>query len=256
MGGKVMPTSFRSFVSGTLSTTATTSLSVLSPTMAAPTTILRNAAFRPTTSVSPVMLARSFQSSAQACSSSSRGPTSLRSLASRFSQQSQTFKHQSRSVYQTFNGAGSSSSQSSQAFWTRMLGTAGVTAAGFIGVNAFLNRETRDALPHFERKFLNDTFKYVGGGLAIIAGSAVLLHKNGVSLRMMSMNPWAFAGISLVGGIGSMSVLFACNPESTTTKRASSPPHTNFVVRDADWSITQTSLGLLSTASKRSLFRH
>lgn len=166
-------------------------------------------------------------------------------------------------MYQTFNNqqSGSYAGANSREWWMRMLGTAGVTAAGFVGVSAFLNRETREgALPPFERDFLNKTFQYTGAGVAIIAGSAVLLHKNGVSLRMMSMNPWAFAGISLVGGIGSMMTLFACSPESTGIKRACPAVLSTVLGPDSsvahDSPFVQISLGQLSTASKRSPCRH
>lgn len=182
------------------------------------TLLLRHAALRSAPSKTAFGACAGLRQLHSGGNASTRG--SVRQLASRFNRQG--FQQSTRNVYQTFNQqSGSYAGSNSREWWIRMLGTAGVTAAGFVGVSAFLNRETRGPIPAFERDFLNKTFQYTGAGVAIIAGSAMLLHKNGVSLRMMSMNPWAFAGISLVGGIGSMMTLFACSPESTTTKRES-----------------------------------
>jgi hypothetical protein len=78
----------------------------------------------------------------------------------------------------------------SSAWWIRVAGTAGVVAAGTVGINWFLNRETRDSLDPFERSYLNSTFGHFGAGLAIVTGVAVAMHRAGFSYRIMRANPW------------------------------------------------------------------
>jgi len=103
-------------------------------------------------------------------------------------------------------------------WWIRVASTAAVVAGGTIGINWLLNRETRDALSPFEREYLHSSFKYLGGGLAVAAVSAIAMHKNGVSSRLMRMNPWAVVGISAVGGIGSMLGVLYTDPANKVQK--------------------------------------
>lgn len=102
--------------------------------------------------------------------------------------------------------------------WKRL----GIAAAGVAGtvvaVNVILNRETRDALSPAESSYLNDSFKYMGGGLAITAAVARTMFKNGFAFRVMSANPWVVLGISLAGSIGSMLGVFYTSPENTILK--------------------------------------
>ena len=58
------------------------------------------------------------------------------------------------------------------------------------------NRETRDALSPGERSLLNDSFKYTGGGLALMAVAARSLFQSGFAFRVMSLNPCAFRSFS------------------------------------------------------------
>ena len=55
--------------------------------------------------------------------------------------------------------------------------------------NLFLNRETRDALSAVEKSYLNESFQYTGGGLAITAIAARMMFKSGLAFRVMSANP-------------------------------------------------------------------
>jgi hypothetical protein len=64
------------------------------------------------------------------------------------------------------------------------------TVAGtVVGVNYFLNRETRDALSTYEREYLHSAFQYTGGGLIMTALGARALFRSGVAVRIMSANP-------------------------------------------------------------------
>ena len=87
-------------------------------------------------------------------------------------------------------------------------------------MNAFLNRETRDALSPAERSYLHESFQYTGGGLAITALAARAMFKNGFAFRIMSANPWVVLGVSLVGSIGTMMGAMYTPPENTVLKHA------------------------------------
>lgn len=64
------------------------------------------------------------------------------------------------------------------------------TVAGtIIGVEAFLNRDTRDSLSTAERSYLHDSFKYTGGGLVLTALAARGMFKVGLPFRIMAANP-------------------------------------------------------------------
>ncbi len=101
-------------------------------------------------------------------------------------------------------------------------------AGTIVATNAFLNRETRDALSTAERSYLHESFQYTGGGLAITAIVARAMFKNGVAFRIMSANPWVVLGVSLVGSIGTMMGAMYTPPENTVLKHAfwlvSNPP--------------------------------
>ncbi|KAF8226317.1 hypothetical protein L208DRAFT_1302642 [Tricholoma matsutake] len=102
--------------------------------------------------------------------------------------------------------------------WKRL----GMTAAGVAGavfvVDAIFNRETRDALSFAERSYLNSSFQYTGGGLALTALAARSIFKSGYAFRIMAANPWVVLGVSLAGSIGSMMGVFYTPPERTVQK--------------------------------------
>jgi len=106
----------------------------------------------------------------------------------------------------------------STAWWQRLLVTGGVVAAGTVGINFLLNRETREAFSPFEREYLHSTFQYMGSGLAVVAAGAFAMHKNGLSYRLMQASPWAVVGVSLIGGIGSMMGVFYTDPANSVQK--------------------------------------
>jgi len=104
--------------------------------------------------------------------------------------------------------------------WKRY-GITAVTIAGtVVAVNAFFNRETRDALSPAERSYLHESFMYTGGGLTLTALVARSLFKSGTALRIMTANPWVVLGVSLVGSIGTMMGVMYTPPENTVLKHA------------------------------------
>ncbi len=89
-----------------------------------------------------------------------------------------------------------------------------------VAVNVFLNRETRDGLTPAERSYLNDSFKYTGGGLILTALAARSMFRSGFAFRVMSANPWLVLGVSLVGSIGTMMGAMYTSPENPVLKHA------------------------------------
>ncbi|KAH8099278.1 Bax inhibitor family protein [Cristinia sonorae] len=104
--------------------------------------------------------------------------------------------------------------------WKKFAISAATVAGTVVAVNVFFNRETRDGLTAAEQSYLNDSFKYTGGGLAITAIAARSLFKSGFALRVMSANPWLVLGVSLVGSIGTMMGAMYTPPENTILKHA------------------------------------
>ncbi|KAI0361489.1 Bax inhibitor family protein [Trametes cingulata] len=140
-------------------------------------------------------------------SSLKRSPLSPNSLA----RQSRTFITDAQQVVVRPNQAEA---------WKRFGITAATVAGTIVGVNMFLNRETRDALSPAERSYLHESFQYTGGGLAITALAARAMFKNGFAFRIMSANPWLVLGVSLVGSIGTMMGAMYTPPENTVMKHA------------------------------------
>jgi hypothetical protein len=60
---------------------------------------------------------------------------------------------------------------------------------GVILIQTVLNRETRDGLSPAEQSYLNDSFKYTGGALALTALGARALFQSGFAYRLMATNP-------------------------------------------------------------------
>lgn len=101
----------------------------------------------------------------------------------------------------------------------RKLAFAGLgIVGGVVAINAFFNRETRAALSTYESDYLRSTFGYVGAGLGIVTLTAVSMHRNGLSLRLMRANPWLVVGGSLVASIGSMFGVYYTDPDHTGQK--------------------------------------
>ncbi|KAI0801145.1 Bax inhibitor family protein [Fomes fomentarius] len=170
---------------------------------------------------------------------SSLRPNTLSSLKSspflrtRFSGQSRTFLTDAKPVVYR---------PTQEEAWKRYGITAVAVAGTIVGVNTFLNRETRDALSQAERSYLHESFQYTGGGLAITALVARTMFKNGFAFRMMSANPWVVLGISLVGSIGTMMGAMYTSPENTVLK------HTFWLGFNACQAATLSPLFFLSPA--------
>lgn len=105
-----------------------------------------------------------------------------------------------------------------QEAWKRYAVTAAAVAGTIVGVEAFLNRDTRDSLSAAEQSYLHDSFKYTGGGLVLTALAARSMFAAGLPYRIMAANPWVVLGVSLVGSIGSMMGVFYTPPEKTVQK--------------------------------------
>ncbi|KAI0375119.1 Bax inhibitor family protein [Pilatotrama ljubarskyi] len=157
--------------------------------------------------ISTFRLYSSLRTSSNVLSSLKRSPLS----PSNFSRQSRTFLTDAQPV----------AYKPSQAeAWKRFAITAATVAGTIVGVNVFLNRETRDSLSPAERSYLHESFQYTGGGLAITALAARAMFKNGFAFRIMSANPWLVLGVSLVGSIGTMMGAMYTPPENTVMKHA------------------------------------
>ncbi|KAN0111593.1 Inhibitor of apoptosis-promoting Bax1 domain containing protein [Russula decolorans] len=102
--------------------------------------------------------------------------------------------------------------------WRRYAVTAATVVGTIVGVEVFLNRDTRDSLTVAERSYLHDSFKYTGGGLALTALAARGMFRAGLPFRIMSANPWLVLGVSLVGSIGSMVGVYYTSPENSAQK--------------------------------------
>ncbi|KAH9044345.1 Bax inhibitor family protein [Lactarius pseudohatsudake] len=102
--------------------------------------------------------------------------------------------------------------------WKRYAITAATIAGTVVGVEAFLNRDTRDSLTANERSYLHDSFKYTGGGLVLTALAARGMFRAGLPFRIMAANPWLVLGVSLAGSIGSMMGVYYTSPENTVQK--------------------------------------
>ncbi|KAI9784366.1 MAG: hypothetical protein M1816_000890 [Peltula sp. TS41687] len=104
----------------------------------------------------------------------------------------------------------------------RLLYGAAIVGGTVVATNLIFNRETREdgGMPPFERQYLNDTFMHTGLGIGIIGLAARTLHQSGWSYRLMTANPWAVVGLSLVASIGTMYATFATSPDNYVQKYA------------------------------------
>jgi len=104
--------------------------------------------------------------------------------------------------------------------WKKYAITAATVAGTIVATNVFLNRETRDGLSASEQSYLNESFQYTGGGLLFTALAARSFFKSGAAVRIMSANPWAVIGVSLVGSIATMWGAMETSPERPLLKHA------------------------------------
>ncbi|TIA88197.1 hypothetical protein E3P99_02719 [Wallemia hederae] len=127
------------------------------------------------------------------------------------------FGNSTRYTFDQGSSSGATSSEAKSKYVTAALAVGGT----LVGTHFILNRETREGgLSPFEAKYLNETFTWLGGGLATVTAFSVGLFRSNVTARLMAMNPWAFAGISLVGSIGSLMGLRMVAPDNKGGKTA------------------------------------
>lgn len=107
-----------------------------------------------------------------------------------------------------------SASDGSAVDWTAISKRFAVAAGGAMVLHYTLNRETRGALSPTESDYLHSTFMWTGAGLAITGAVIKLLHSTGGATRLMTLNPWVFAGVGLVASIGSMYGVFYTAPDT------------------------------------------
>ncbi|KAI9603193.1 hypothetical protein H4Q26_002510 [Puccinia striiformis f. sp. tritici PST-130] len=98
-----------------------------------------------------------------------------------------------------------------------------IASAGLVGsvvlLDGFLNRDQRvEPLSQAQKELLNSSFQHTGIGLAITSVLARYMFKNGLTMRMMAMNPLAVAGLGLVGSIGTMMCTLNTSPDNTVPK--------------------------------------
>ncbi|KAI1937656.1 hypothetical protein LOZ66_003936 [Ophidiomyces ophidiicola] len=139
-------------------------------------------------------------------------------LSSPFAQCRQNFRDAFRRSYmqQTYQPANQGS------LTQKLLYGAAIVGGTIAATNFIFNRETREdgGMPAYERSYLNDTFLHTGLGIGIIGIAARALHTSGWSYRLMSANPWAVVGLSLVASIGTMYGTFYTNPDNYVQKYA------------------------------------
>ncbi|KAI5291698.1 hypothetical protein KEM54_001668 [Ascosphaera aggregata] len=102
----------------------------------------------------------------------------------------------------------------------KLLYGAAIVGGTVVATNIIFNRETREdgGMAPYERSFLNETFLHTGLGVGIIGIAARALHTSGWSYRLMSANPWAVVGLSLVASMGTMYGTFYTPPENYLAK--------------------------------------
>ncbi|PLW07899.1 hypothetical protein PCANC_03736 [Puccinia coronata f. sp. avenae] len=98
-----------------------------------------------------------------------------------------------------------------------------IASAGLVGslvlLDGFLNRDQRiEPLSKSQKELLNSSFQHTGMGLAITSVLARYMFKNGLTMRMMAMNPLVVAGVGLAGSIGSMMCTLNTSPDNTVPK--------------------------------------
>lgn len=89
-----------------------------------------------------------------------------------------------------------------------------------VAINLMFNGESRDAMPQYERSYLNQTFAHTGLGIGIIGLSAYQMVQSGFVYRLMVTNPWVVGIGGLALSIGSMMVTRSIDPENYVPKYA------------------------------------
>ncbi|KAH9944280.1 Bax inhibitor family protein [Epithele typhae] len=104
--------------------------------------------------------------------------------------------------------------------WVKFGISAATVAGTMVGVNFFLNRETRDALSPAERSYLHESFQYTGAGLAFTALAARAMFRNGFAVRLMAARPLVVLGVSCLGSMAMMFGAMSTSPENPVLKHS------------------------------------
>ena len=104
----------------------------------------------------------------------------------------------------------------------RLLLGGAVVGGALIVSNLMFNSEKREdgGMSAYEKSYLNDTFAHTGLALGIIAVSARQFLTSGLTMRMMSMNPWIVIGGGLAVSLGTMFATRNTHPDNYMQKYA------------------------------------
>ncbi|KZZ88426.1 Inhibitor of apoptosis-promoting Bax1-related protein [Ascosphaera apis ARSEF 7405] len=132
----------------------------------------------------------------------------------------QSFQDAFRGSRRTYMQPTYQAAQGSGNLTQKLIYGAAIVGGTIVATNIVFNRETREdgGMAPFERSYLNDTFLHTGLGVGIIGIAARALHSSGWSFRLMSANPWAVVGLSLVASIGTMYGTLYTPPENYLMK--------------------------------------
>jgi len=86
-------------------------------------------------------------------------------------------------------------------------------------------------LPSYARERLKASFGYLTAGVAITAASALVLFRSGAAFRMLTMSPWAFLGLSLVGTMVPLMITMSIDYKK------------NSLVKHMSWATFQAAMG-------------
>ncbi|CAH7681248.1 inhibitor of apoptosis-promoting Bax1-domain-containing protein [Phakopsora pachyrhizi] len=117
------------------------------------------------------------------------------------------------------NAVTSTSKLFQQSNYRRLFITSASVVGSLVLLDGFLNRDQRtQPLSTAEKELLNSSFQHTGVGLAVTATLARYMFRNGLTHRMMAMNPLLVVGAGLAGSIGTMLLTLNTNPENTLPK--------------------------------------
>ncbi|PHH80876.1 hypothetical protein CDD82_1456 [Ophiocordyceps australis] len=145
----------------------------------------------------------------------------MRSLVSRLANTRSAFGRSGRRMYHQ-NTTPSPETADSSALSRKLLLGGAIFGGSLFMINLVLNNERRDAMPYYEREYLNSTFLHTGLGIGIIGLTARQMVQSGFVYRIMVTNP-------LVVAVGGLALSFA----TMIATRSISPD--NYVAKYACW---------------------
>ncbi|CAF1091028.1 unnamed protein product [Adineta ricciae] len=73
--------------------------------------------------------------------------------------------------------------------------------------------EANRAFSSVVKGHLRSTYAHFAGGLAMTGAFAYVFHRNGLGARLMTMNKWAYMGVTLLGSIGTLYATMAIDDQ-------------------------------------------